>query len=153
MFDKKCKRKKFFFLLSVSPLTVQDRSDAENYVIKLVQQDYFGKLYDNIKSMNGDICFKVKKDVKIAFRPLKTLSVFCDSAGLLRSHSCIVNADKSYDTHFPIILPKRHNFVELLIRKVHYDLGHFGWSFVLARIQERFWILRGQLSVRSYLKN
>ena len=116
-------------------------------MIKLVQKDYFGKLYDHIKSLNGDICFKVKKDLKIAFRPLKMLSVFCDDAGLLCSHSHIINADKSYDARFPIILPKRHNFVELLVRKVHYDLGHFGWSFVLARIQERFWILRGQFSL------
>ena len=90
------------------------------------------------KSLNGNICFKVSKDLKIAFRPLKTLSVFCDSYGLLHSHSHIVNADKPYDARFPIILPKRHNFVELLVRKIHYDLGDFGWSFVLARIQERF---------------
>ena len=91
-----------------------------------------------MQSLNSDICFKVKKDLKIAFRPVKTLSVFCDQDGLLRSHSRIVNADKTYDARFPIILPKQHNFVELLIRKVHYALGHFGWSFVLARLQERF---------------
>ena len=136
----------------ISRLTAQERSIVENYVIKLVQKDYFGKLYDYVRSLNGDICCKVKKDLKIAFQPLKILSVFCDHAGLLRSHSRIINADRSYDAHFPIILPKRHNFVELLIRKVHYELNHFGWSFVLARIQERFWIIRGQSSVRKYLK-
>ena len=96
-------------------MTVQECSDAENYVIKLVQQDYFGKLYDHIKFLNGDIC--LKKDFTIVFRPLKTLSMFCDNAGLLRSHSRIVNADKSYDARFNIILPKHHNFVELLFKK------------------------------------
>ena len=96
----------------------------------------------------------MSKDLKIAFRPLKTLSVFCDSFGLLRSHSRIVNADKSYDARFCIILLKHHNFVELLILKNHYDLGHYGCSFVIARIQERFWILCGQssASVHSYLR-
>ena len=89
----------------------------------------------------------------MAFLPLKMLSVFCDRAGFLRSHSQIINADKPYDVRFLMILPKRHNFVELLIRKVGYELGHFGWLFVLARIQERFWILRGQASVHGYLKN
>ena len=64
-----------------------------------------------------------------------------------------MNVDMLYDACFSIILPKRHNFVELLIRKVHYKLEHFGWSFVLAKIQRRFWILRGQSSVRSYLKS
>ena len=32
-------------------------------------------------------------------------------------------------------------------------LGHFEWSFVLARLQRRFWILRGQTCVRRYIKN
>ena len=122
-------------------------------LLNLCKKNSFGKLYDYVKSLNGGICFKVKKELKIAFRPFKTLSVFCDHAGFLRSHSRIVNADKPYDARFPIILPKRHNFVELLIRKVHYDLGHFGWTFILARIQEHFWILCGQSSLCSYLKN
>ena len=77
---------------------------------------------------------------------------FCDREGLLRSHSRIVNADMKYDARFPIILPKKHNFVEMLVRKTHCELGHFGWSFVLARLQKRFWILRGQTCVRSYIK-
>ena len=107
-------------------MTAQERSNAESYVIKLVQKDYFGKLYDYVKSLNGNICFKVKKDLKIAFRPIKTLSIFCDQAGLLCSHSRIINTDKTYDVHFPIILQKQHNFIELLICRVHYELGHFG---------------------------
>ena len=123
---------------------MKEHSKAEYYINKFVQKDYVGKLYNYVQSLNGDICFKVKKDLKIAFRPVKMLSVFCNQDGLLHSHSWVVNADKTYDAHFPIILPKQHNFVELLVRKVHYKLGHFGWSFVLARLQERFWILSGQ---------
>ena len=91
--------------------------------------------------------------MKVAFRPLRELSVFCDPDGLIRSHSRIVNADVSFDLWFPMILPKKHNFVELLVRKVHCESGHFGWSFVLAKLQERFWILRGQSCVRGYLKD
>ena len=102
------KEKKKFLQLSISPLTVQERSEAEYYIIKLVQKDYFGKLYNYVQSRNGDICFKVKKDFKIAFRPVKTLSVFCDQAGLLHSHSWIINADKTDDARFPIELPKQH---------------------------------------------
>ena len=108
---KNVKERKNFFKLSVSPLTVQECIDAENYAIRLVQQDYCGKLYFYIKSLNGNICHKVSKDLKIAFRPLKTLSVFCDSNGLLHSHSRIINANKPFGTRFPIILPKHHNFM------------------------------------------
>ena len=45
---KNIKEKKKFLQLSVSPLTVQERRDAENYVIKLVQKDSFSRLYDHI---------------------------------------------------------------------------------------------------------
>ena len=40
-----------------------------------------------------------------------------------------------------------------MVIKVLYDLGHFGWSYFLSKIQARFWILRGQSSVRSCIKN
>ena len=91
--------------------------------------------------------------IYLFYLPVKTLSVFCDQDGLLRSHSRIVNADKKYDARFPNILSKQHNFVELLVRKIDYEIGHFGWSFVLDRLQERFWILRGQASICKYVKH
>ena len=81
----------------------------------------------------------------------KTLSMFCDENGFLRSHSQIINADKPFDSHFPVIFQNPIP-VEVLVRKVHYDIDHFGWSYLLAKIQERFWILHGQSSVRSYQK-
>ena len=59
------KERKKFLQLSISPLTVKERSEAESYIIKLVQKDYFGKLYDYVQSLNGDICFKVKKRLKL----------------------------------------------------------------------------------------
>ena len=49
------KEKKKILQLSISPLTVQERSKAEYYVIKLVQKDYFGKLYNYVQSLNSDI--------------------------------------------------------------------------------------------------
>ena len=142
-----------FLKLSASPLTVYERQEAEIFIIMTVQKECFGELYEHISSLKGEICVKVKKNLKVAFRPLKELSVFCDQNGLIRSHSRLVNADMDYDARFPMLLPKKHNFVELLVRKTHCGLGHFGWSFVLAKLQERFWILRGQSFVRRYLKN
>jgi hypothetical protein len=147
------KKRKRFLNLSASPLTVKERNEAEIFAIRSVQRECFGELYEYVRSLKGEVCFKVKKNLKIAFRSLKQLNVFCDKDGLLRSHSRIANAEMEYDARFPIILPKRHNFVEMLVRKTHYEIGHFGWSFVLAKLQKRFWILRGQTCVRSYIKN
>ena len=115
-------------------LTVKEIKEAETFIIRSVQKECFGELYEYICSLNGEVCFKVGKSLKVAFRPLRQLNVFCDNDGLLQSHSRIINADMGYDAHFPIILPKKHNFVEMLVRKTHCELGHFGWSFVLARL-------------------
>ena len=123
--------------LSTSPLSVQDRTDAEKYIVKIIQQDHFGALYSHNMSLKGNICYRAAKKMKRVFQPLKTLSMFCDENGFLCSHSRIINADKPFDTCFPVILLKRHNFLELLDRKMHYDLGHFGWSYVLTKIRER----------------
>ena len=79
-----------------------------------------------INALKGNVCHKVTKNLKHTFQPLKDLSVFCDEDGFLRLYSRIVNANIPFDARFPINLPQRHNFVELLTRRVHYDLGHFG---------------------------
>ena len=55
------KEKKTFLQLSVLPLTAQEHSEAECYIIKLIQKDYFGNLYDYLQSLNGNICFKATK--------------------------------------------------------------------------------------------
>ena len=123
----------------MSPLSLREREVAESFIAKLVQQDYFGELYSYIRALKGNVCYKVSKSLKRVFQPLKNLSVFCDDNGFLRSHSRIANANLPFSARFPIILPQRHNFVELLVHKVHFEFGHFGWSYVLAKIQNRFW--------------
>ena len=93
--------------LSASPLTVKERNEAEIFIIRSVQRECFGELYEYICSLKGEVCFKVKNNLKIAFRFLKQLNVFCDNDGLLRLHIRIVNADMEYDSRFPIILPRK----------------------------------------------
>ena len=107
--------------LSVSPLTVKERRGVEYFILKLVQKEYFGKLYDHVQSLNREICFKVKKKLKI-----KMLSMFCDQAGILRSHSRIVNADMTYEARSPMILPKQHNFVSCFCTKFSTSLDISG---------------------------
>ena len=47
---------------------------------------------------------------------------------------------------------RRHHFVEMLLRQYHISADHFGWSYVLSRIQDKYWIVRGQSTVRHYIK-
>ena len=66
------KRKRNFFLnFNLSPLTVLEREAAEMFIVKLVQQNYFGELYVHIRSLKGSVCCKVPKTLKRSFQPLK----------------------------------------------------------------------------------
>ena len=77
---------------------------------------------------------------------------FCDSDGILRASSRIINSLETYDVCYPIILPKRHPFVNLLIMHYHREALHMGWSQVLANMRKNFWVIRGQSTVRHYIK-
>ena len=87
---KNKKERKRSLSLSILPLSVKERKEAEIFIIRSVQRECFGGLYEYICSLNGEVCFKVGKSLKVAFRPLRQLNVFCDNDGLLRSHSRIV---------------------------------------------------------------
>ena len=98
-------KRKSFLNLNLSPLTVLERESAEMFIIKMVQQDYFGEVYSHIRSLKGSVCCKVSKTLKRSFQHLKYLSVFCNDNNFLRSNSHITNANLPYNVHFPIILP------------------------------------------------
>ena len=54
----------------------------------------------------------------------------------------------SFDKRYPILLPKRHKFVEMLIVKIYKELNHVGWSSVYENLSNRLWIvIKGQSTV------
>ena len=53
----------------------------------------------------------------------------------------------------PILLPAKHDFVPLVIKKVHASVKHCGLRDTLTTIRERFWILRGREAVKRVIKN
>ena len=59
--------RKSFLSLHISPLTVVEREDARTYLIRCVQKECFGDLYDHIKSLKEKICDRVPKNLKISF--------------------------------------------------------------------------------------
>ena len=48
--------RKSFLSLHVSPLTVVERENARTYLIRCVQKECFGDLYDHIKVLKEKIC-------------------------------------------------------------------------------------------------
>ena len=72
---KNKRKRKSFFNLGLSPLSVHEREATELFIGKMVQQDYFGELYLYIHALKGSVCYKVSKSLKRLFQPLKNSCV------------------------------------------------------------------------------
>jgi len=55
------------------------------------------------------------------------------------------------DARHPIILPKGHHIVKLIIKYYHHISGHSGLEYTLALIRQRYWIINARSTVRSVL--
>ena len=86
--------------------------------------------------------------------PLITqFGLFIDDLDLLRCRGRINNSQLDTDSKRPILLPPRHPWVKLLIRRVHNDIKHSGTTVTLSTIREKFWILKGRQTVKKVIKS
>ena len=81
----------------------------------------------------------------------KQFQLFQDSRGIWRCRGRLKNADLPSDTKHPIILPGKHYFTELIIRRGHERVYHNGVKETLTEVRSRYWILRGRAAVRYYI--
>ena len=103
--------------------------------------------------MTGSAGKPVPRGCRRLFKSLRKLQPFFDEDGIIRVGGRLQYSDLSVDQKHPILLPKRHEFVRLLAVYTHWKLKHSGYTNVLAKIREKFWIINGQSAVRFYLKN
>ena len=80
---------------------------------------------------------------------LLQLSPFLGSDNLLRLGGRIGHAKLPYDSIHPPILPSKHPLTEKLIAVLHEHTHHAGTDFLLAKINQHFWIVRGRETVKK----
>jgi hypothetical protein len=79
------------------------------------------------------------------------LRLFADELGIWRCGGRLANADLPYQTKRPILLPGRHHFTVLVIRRAHERVFHNGVKETLNEMRARFWILKGRANVRKLI--
>nr|XP_039261943.1 uncharacterized protein LOC120338077 [Styela clava] len=72
--------------------------------------------------------------------------------GLLRVGGRIRAANVEFNAKHPIIIPKESKIASLIIDYVHRTTGHNGREYVLAEINQKYWIVKGNALVRSVLR-
>ena len=89
-----------------------------------------------------------KNDVAVG----KTSSIYrrplCGRVG-----SQLNNADIPQEYKHPIILPCKSNMTTVIIHNTHECLGHAGRGHVLARLHEKYWIIRANSAVRQLISS
>ena len=95
------------------------------------------------------ICLTLGKELSTSSKILP-LNPRIDENGLIRSGGRLENADYlSFDVKYPVILP-RGNWITKLIVNYYHEKDHHvaGQNQTLAKISQRFWILRGREEIR-----
>ena len=113
---------------------------TELIAIKLLQAEYFSEIvayFDNGKV--GKTPFLVRK---------LNLDM---SDGILRCVGRLQYSDVDFSTKYPILLPSRCHFTNLLIQSIHERCMHAGVNHVLGIMRERWWVPSARQRIKSVL--
>ncbi|XP_030836079.1 uncharacterized protein LOC115922128 [Strongylocentrotus purpuratus] len=73
--------------------------------------------------------------------------------GLVHVGGRLQHASVEEQTKHPIILPKTHYIVKLIVLHLHEVSGHSGREYVLSSLRLQYWVIRGRVAVRQVLKD
>lgn len=123
-------------------LTLKEKIESQETLIRLAQQECFGQEISLLKSGKS-----LNKNSKIL-----GLHPFLDSKNILRVGGRLSNADISYDQQHPLILPYKHKLTDLIILECHVTNLHVGTQALLSMLRLRYWPINGKNAVKRVTK-
>ncbi|XP_058449054.1 uncharacterized protein LOC131429015 [Malaya genurostris] len=120
-------------------ITCQEIRSIEIRLIRQIQIAEFPKDFENLQRKNPI-------DSKSSLRYLKPIML--DDELLIRVGGRLKNAPISFDSKYPILIPKNHPFTELLFHDSHENTLHSGPSHLLAAVHRRYWPIDGRNKAR-----
>jgi len=83
---------------------------------------------------------------------LKQLGARIDKQGIIRCCGRFKNSDLDKIKKFPILLPRKDRFNDLLVLYIHNEIKHFGVNHTLCEVRQNYWLLRGRSEVKRILR-
>lgn len=117
-------------------ITAADLNYAELRVLREVQTLYFSN--EVAKLQTGRPCSRTFQRLKPFLRD-----------GVIRVGGRLSNSDLNFDQKYPIILPRNHHILNLLVDYHHIVNCHAGPDLLMSILRQRYWIL----SARSLIRN
>ena len=122
------------------PLTVDEIGDRVKDIIRETQKDCFRNEYE---------CLRKGKEIPASSKLLK-LNPKIDSEGMIRSDGRLAFAEfLSYDTKYPIILPRKNPVTQLIVRHYHESTNHGGTNQTLSALSSKYWIIAAREEIRD----
>jgi hypothetical protein len=118
-------------------LTTSELHDATLRLLRRVQQDSFPEDLKSLKQ-NGSCSVRLQR-----------LAPFMDHMGIIRVGGRLRSAQISQEAKHPIVLPKHHPVVDLLIDSTHHKYLHSGPQLTQAIITQNYWIFSARQVIRS----
>lgn len=129
------------------PTTLQERKEAEVFLIKLVQATHLAETMKSLK-LNGQI-----KAIDKANK-LHKLNPFLDEQGVLRVGGRLTMSSLHPHVKHPAILPKGSHLATLLIKHHHEKVQHQGRGMTVNELRANgVWILGCSKAVSSHIYN
>ena len=110
-------------------LTVAELAQAEIFLLKKVQEEEFSS---ELKCLS-------KGETVAPNSKLICLNPFLHRDGVLRVNVRIRYANISFNSKFPIILPKSHKLTKLILESYHKRYFHLGPTALLLYVGLKFW--------------
>lgn len=123
------------------PLTPLELDNSLLNIIHHVQSHCFAKEFENLQG---------KRNLHHRSQ-LLSLDPFIDEHQIIRVGGRLQNANMSFRTKHPIILPKAHHLTKLLIIQTHLNTLHGGPELVTTLLRKRYWIMSLRSAIRQQL--
>lgn len=135
---------------TISPISVTELKNAESAILKYIQNKSFKQEYDQLKRSDQQSSTRNHSDLSKSSSICKLYPVLVQ--GLLRVGRRLNRAPLNADVKHPIILPKGHHVVQLIIQYYHHISGHSGIAYTLSLIRQKYWIINARSTVRKVLE-
>ncbi|MCP3665665.1 MAG: hypothetical protein GY696_24730, partial [Gammaproteobacteria bacterium] len=129
--------------LATGPIQPQEVKLARLWWIRRIQRKHFA---DVIKFL-ADTRTKGKEPPLI-----KQLGLRLDGDGFLRSYGRLCRSTLSDATKFPLLLPRKAPFTNLIILNAHFENFHSGVRHTLSSLRLNYWIPQGRAEVQRLIR-
>ena len=114
---------------TTTPISIAELNNAELEILKYVQSGCFKEELGCLKQADNQATSSRQNVLK------KSSNILIRVGGRLQ------RVPINTDARHPVILPRKHHMVKLLIQYYHHLAGHSGLEYTLSLARQRYWII------------